>query len=152
MLSIARVEVRAYSRATEVLDRVKTAILNLYPDDIRDAIEVTTVKTTSHSKTPIIVITASTKAKKNAEYAFNHIISNLSEEDKIELKNTLYQRINDKCVLFVRIDKQAAYLGEVRLARNPDLVSVKVHISMYPRCDKDTIITRITDQLQSEGE
>lgn len=152
MLSISRVEVRAYSRATEVVDRVKTAVLNLYPVDFREDIKITTTNTTSHSKTPIAVITAVTQVKRIAEETLTHILTNLSNEDKIMLKNTLDQRVNEKCVLFVRIDKQAALLGKVSLAKNPDLMSVKVYLTMYPRCKRDFMITRILNQLHIEGE
>lgn len=152
MLSITKVEVRAYSRATEVLDRVKTAILNLYPANFREDINTTTTKTTSHSKTPILVVKAITQAKRIAEETFNHILKNLSKEDKITLENTILQRVNEKCVLFIRIDKQAAFLGEVKLANTPDLVSVKVNFTMYPRCNRDTMIAHIIDQLHTDGE
>ena len=152
MLSISKVEVRAYSRATEVLDRVKTAILNLYPTDFRDAIKITTTNTTSHSKTPIVVVAAITQVKRIAEETLNHILTNLSNEDKNTLENTLHQRVNEKCVLFVRIDKQAAFLGKVSLAKNPDLMSVKVYLTMYPRCNRDYMITNILKLLHTEGE
>ena len=152
MLSITKVEVRAYSRATEMLDRVKTAVLNLYPPDFRKDIGITTTNTTSHSKTPIVVITAITQVNRIAEETLNHILTNLSNEDRIALRNTLHQRINEKCVLFVRIDKQDAFLGKVSLAKNPDLMSVKVYFTMYPRCNRDFMITNITNQLHIDGE
>jgi RNA binding exosome subunit len=152
MLSVTRVEARAYSRATEVLDRVKTAVLNLYPPTSRENIEITTTKTTSYTKLPIIIIKAITQKKQSAVEMFDYMLANLSKEDKIVLKNTLHQRISEKCVLFVRIDKQAAFLGRIRLADKPDLVSIKVYVTMYPRCNRDTMIANIIKQLNTDGE
>ena len=151
LLSITKVEARAYSRSTEVLDRVKTAVLNLYPPNFREDIEITTTNTTSHIKHPIVIIEAVTQKKQIAEQTFDYIIQKLSIEDKIELKNTLHQRISEKCTLFVRIDKQAAFLDKIRLADTSDLVSVKVSVTMYPRCNRDTIITNIIAQLCIDG-
>ena len=135
-----------------MLDRVKTAVLNLYPVDFRNDIKIITTNATSHSKTPIVVIKAMTQVKRIAEETLTHILTNLSNEDKIILKNTLDRRVNEKCVLFVRIDKQDAFLGQVSLAKNPDLMSVKVYFTMYPRCKREFMITSILNQLHINGE
>ena len=38
---VDRIEVRAYSRATEVPERVQKALLNLFPESIREQVVVT---------------------------------------------------------------------------------------------------------------
>jgi RNA binding exosome subunit len=133
-----------------VLERVQTAVLNLYPSNLRENIEIEVDRATSYSKTPIVIVTASTQKKTIAEKTFHHIINHLTIEDKEELARTLSQRINEKCVLFVRIDKQAAFLGEIRLSKSPDLVHVEIRFIMYPRCDKETVIAHIMDQIHTE--
>jgi hypothetical protein len=134
-----------------VLDRVQTAVLNLYPPNLREHIKIEIERATSYSKTPIVVITATIHKKDAAESTFRYIISHLTDEDKSELAQTLYQRVNEKCVLYVRIDKQAAYLDKIRLSKSPDLVHVQVHFIMYPRCDRDTVIAQIMDRLHGNG-
>ncbi|MGD2072626.1 MAG: RNA-binding domain-containing protein [Candidatus Thorarchaeota archaeon] len=152
MLSITRLEARAFSRATEVLDRVKTAILNLFPPNLRENIELELDRTTSYCDAPIIILTATTNDEDVGEKTLHHILNQLPTDDKKELAYSLNQRINEKCDLFLRIDKQDVFLGNIRLAKKPDLVHVEVRFTMYPRCNRDTVIAHIMKQLNGNQE
>nr|KXH78152.1 MAG: hypothetical protein AM324_10650 [Candidatus Thorarchaeota archaeon SMTZ1-83] len=145
---INRIETRAYSRGTEIVERVKEAVLNLYPEDVRESVNIATESTESHRNTEIIVVHAFIENRQLCERTFARIMESLSDQDKKFLGKTLPQRLDDQCVLFLRIDKQASFLGETRLASDSDVISVRVHLREYPRCLRSETEAFLTEQLQ----
>ncbi|MHA1939129.1 MAG: RNA-binding domain-containing protein [Candidatus Thorarchaeota archaeon] len=145
---ISRIEARAYSRGTEIIERVTEAVLNLYPEDLRDSIKITTESTESHRNTEIIIIHTFIENRQQCEHAFTLIVESLSKQDRRALRRTLSRRLDDQCVLFLRIDKQASYLGETRLASDSDVISVRVHLREYPRCLRSDAEMFLADRLK----
>jgi len=148
---VARIESRAYSRATEVLERVRSALVNLYPEEYRNRLKVKEVRTESHHGVPIIVITATLENKKGCETTLSSIFKRLSTFDKRHIMRTIELRVDDQCTLFLRIDKQISFLEEVKLSDGPDSISVSIHIRQYPRCIQEDAITYIIDCLKENG-
>ncbi|MHA2020860.1 MAG: RNA-binding domain-containing protein [Candidatus Thorarchaeota archaeon] len=145
---VSRVETRAYSRGTEVVERVTEAVLNLYPEDLRDLVKISTELTESHRNTEIVVILAFIENRHACEQTFNRIVESLSDRDRKALRKTLSRRLDDQCVLFLRIDKQASYLGETRLANDSDVISVRIHLREYPKCLRLKAEEFLADRLQ----
>ncbi|MHA2301225.1 MAG: RNA-binding domain-containing protein [Candidatus Thorarchaeota archaeon] len=145
---INKIETRAYSRGTEIVERVREAVLNLYPEDLRDSVGIEVESTESHRNTEILVILASIEKRLHCEQTFTRIIECLSEQERKTLRRTLSRRLDDQCVLFLRIDKQASYLGETRLASDSDVINVKVHLREYPRCLRSDAEAFLTDRFQ----
>lgn len=152
MIFIEAVKTRAFSKATEVVERVETAILSIYPEEVHEKVSIRKSKTEGHAHIPIIVISAALQGKQACESTFDYIIRRLSLEDRRALEDSLNQRIDDRCVLFIRIDKQASYLQTMQLARNPDMISVQIHIRQYPRCIQADTKKMIVDRLRSVGD
>ena len=147
MSYFSRVEARAYSRATEIVERVTAAVLSVFPEELRNRVEIDSVKTEGHNQIPITVITASLDDKRSSGIAADYLLKSLSPGDRESLLNTLMQRLDDRCVLFVRVDKQAAYLGRLQLGAEPDVISVQVQIRQYPRCIQENAISFIRERL-----
>jgi hypothetical protein len=147
MSFFSRVEARAYSRATEIVERVTTAILNVFPEEIRDKAKVNTTKTEGYNQVPILVISAVVADKVSSKIAADHLLKALSPGDRQAVLETLKQRLDDHCVLFVRIDKQAAYLGHLQLAAELDVISVQVQVRQYPRCVQEEAMAFIRERL-----
>lgn len=152
MSYFARVEARAYSRATEIVERVTAAVLNVFPEELRRRAVMSTVKTEGYNQIPIVVIAATLADKPSCEAAADHILKALSANERETLFKTLEQRLDDRCVLFIRVDKQAAYLGRLQLAADPDVISIQVHVRQYPRCNQEKAIAFIRDHLTSREE
>ncbi len=148
---IARIEARAYSRATEVRERVQTAVLNLYPEDYRERVKIKKTKTESHHRIPIIVITATLGNKKGCEVTLDSIFEKLSEYDRKAILRSLDLRLNEQCTLFLRIDKQSSLIERVELAKDPDPISVSIHIRQYPRCVQEEAKAYIIQHLENIG-
>ncbi len=151
MSFVAKIEARAYSRATEVPERVVAAILNLYPEEYREIVELETTKAEGHSGDKIVVFESQLKHRVGCEATLDYIFANLGKEDRRRLHNTLQQRIDKNCFFFVRIDKQAAFLGDIVIAKGPDIISVQVHIQQYPRCKQENVIAMLRDRLGVSG-
>jgi RNA binding exosome subunit len=131
---VDRIEARAYCRATEVPERVKMALLNLFPESILNQVVVIEEMTEGHLQSPILVITASVGQSSLAEATLRLILSSLTAAELQYIINTLDRRLDAGCTLFLRVDKQAAYLGHIEMAQNPDVISIQIHIRKFPKC------------------
>ena len=131
---IDRLEARAYSRATEVPERVTTAILNIFPETVREKVVLSKTKTDGHQRIPITIHIGILDDNKSTSLALQDIFSHLTVDDLQHILNTLEQRVDKECTFFLRIDKQAAYLEDIELAMGPDVISLQVHIMKWPRC------------------
>ncbi len=125
---------RAYSRATEVQERVQVALLSLYPESAHENVRITVEMVEAHQQGRIVILSSVLEDKKECENAFSMMISRLSESDRSYIIRTLHLRLDEQCSLFLRIDKQASFLGKMQLATGPDVISVRVQLRQYPRC------------------
>jgi RNA binding exosome subunit len=151
MSFVAKIEARAYSRATEVPERVVTAILNLYPEKFRELVGFASTKVEGHSGNEILIIESLLEDRMGCEATLDYILGRFEERDRRLLGNSLLQRIDRNCLFFVRIDKQAAFLDAIALAKGPDVISIQVHIRQYPRCKQEDVKTMLEDRLRAAG-
>jgi RNA binding exosome subunit len=151
MCYVAKIEARAFSRATEVPERVIDAILNLYAEEFRELVQFESTKVEGHSGDEILIVEAILKNKVGCEATLNHIFGGLDERDRRRLRNSILRRINRNCLFFVRIDKQAAFLEDIKLAKGPDVISIQVHIQQYPKCRQEDVRTMLENRLDSTG-
>ena len=148
---VERLEARAYSRATELPERVSQAILNIFPEDTREHIKITTSTVEGHQGIPMLIITGILSTKKLVEPAVNYLFQNFSKGDRKSIQQTLDQRIDD-CTLFLRIDKQKAYLGRIEMAMNADVISLQIDVRNWPRCSDSDVIDLIEHIISAVGE
>jgi RNA binding exosome subunit len=151
MSFVAKVEARAYSRATEISDRVIIAILNLYPEKYRELVEFESTKAEGQSGDDILIVGSNLKDKEGCETTLDYILGKLEDRDRRRLSNSLTRRIDRNCIFFIRIDKQRAFLDEIVLENGPDVIIVKIHIRQYPRCRQEEVIAMVEDRLRKTG-
>ncbi len=149
---IQRIEFRAHAQATEVVERVQSAVLHLFPENLREDIELNSVLTEGHNENRIVVISTTVKKKRLCNSILDYIFCNLSLEDKLYLESTLDARVDESCTLFLRFSKQAAYLNDIKVAAGPDLISVNVHLLQYPHCVREDAKEMILNRLDIEEE
>lgn len=77
---------------------------------------------------PIVVIDANLTHNKECERVF----SNLGPEILGTLRDELEQRIDDDCVMYLRLDKQKAVCGTYELSHSGDVISVTAKIATHP--------------------
>jgi RNA binding exosome subunit len=146
-----RFEARAFSRATEIPDRVKEALHNLFPEKVQENVVFSEERTEGHHKNPIHVMHVKLRGKR-VKHLVNYLFSEMSHEDMMTLLDTLDSRLDESCNLFLRIDKQAAYLGKIELASLPDVISCQIHIRRYPKCTFKHAKSLLEQYSSSEGE
>ncbi|NWF97132.1 MAG: hypothetical protein HXY34_13400 [Candidatus Thorarchaeota archaeon] len=146
---VERITTRAYSRGTEVLSRVQTAVLSLYPEAVRERVDLKVTPTEGHNQSPIMVLSADLRGKKDCHHVLTSILGRLEPSDRQTLMSTLEQRLDENCTLYIRVEKQDAYLGRVRLAVGPDLISIQVHLRDYPRCTPESVRGLLSATIES---
>ncbi|MCJ7606912.1 MAG: hypothetical protein MUO94_03585 [Thermoplasmata archaeon] len=119
----ANMHVRALCHASEDIERVERAVLNLVGD--RD-LSVTATK--GHHGNEILLVEATIQDSAGIE----EVVGKLGQEDLRKVLATLEDRMDDSNNLFLRLDKQASYAGETKLATGDDVVSVRLHVNAYP--------------------
>ncbi|MFB6125224.1 MAG: RNA-binding protein [Halanaeroarchaeum sp.] len=116
------VDLRAFSYDTEVDDRVESAIRELAPEDA----DVERMTSEGHTGDRIVVL--STRLERADE--IRHVLARLRDGvDADRIRAELDDRIDDNNSLFVHLDKQAAYEGEVRLGEG---LSLRAKVEAYP--------------------
>lgn len=149
---ISKIEARAYARATEIFERVSKAVLHIFPEDIRSNVSMTTSSAEGQAGDSIFIITGLLEGEERCEAVFNFILREMGIESKRALKRSIELRLDEGCVFFLRIDKQTAYLGEVKLTDRADVISVRFHFRDYPRCRRNDVLQMIESRLQPAEE
>ena len=132
---VSMIEVSLFVHATEDLDKVMESLKNVLGDNIanvsfhRDDLQ-------GHYGNPIIFL----KAKIHEDALIKGIMEALAERienaDRGYLLSNAERCTDDKGSFFLRLDKQAAYLGRI-VASQAD----PIHIKIRPRQKSDSIST-----------
>lgn len=117
------IEISALAHSTEVVSRVKEAMLNLVPQHLRAHAKVGETLLTGHYGNPIRRLQL--RLEVGAEECARYIASRLSDADKRVLTATLDLRLH-KSTLYIKLSKQDAYLGEVKLYEGDDSIKVVI--------------------------
>ena len=151
MSFVAKIEARAFSRATEITDRVVEAVLNLYPENFRENVEFGVTKVEGQSGDEILIVESILDSESGCEATLDHIFEKLEIRDRRRLGNSLDRRLDQNCIFFVRIDKQAAFIDSIELAKGPDVISIQIHIRQYPKCKQNDAIAMLKERLRAVG-
>ena len=122
---IAYVEIRVFSHATEDLEKVQVAVRNVLPEALAENLAFTKLSLIGHYGNPIVLLEAKLSDKVLLPSALGKIASALSALDKEQLNSEVKQHI-EKHNLYLRLDKQNAFLGTLKLATN-DPIHFKIH-------------------------
>lgn len=130
---VRQVEISVFKHATEDRAKVLKAVQNLFPKDA----EIPTYTETNldgYFGDPIITLHFLVKHRRPATELFDNIIENLSSLDYLSLLDELPQRIDESKNLYLRLDKQKAYLGKIALEKH-DAIRVKVSLLIPHKVD-----------------
>ncbi len=145
---IRKIETRAYSRATEISERVSTAICGIFPEDVRQNVSFSEEMAEGQSGDSISIVTGLLDNRNECEISLDYMLKQMEKKDRRAIKRTLDLRLNNNCVFFLRIDKQGAFLGKIRLAENADVIRTRIYFRDSPRCKKKDAILLIEKRLQ----
>jgi RNA-binding protein len=123
---IHNISIRAICSATESEEKVKKALSTFIFENKTDIIN-----TDGHFGNPISILTATIRGI-DCNRFIELLISMLPEQDMHKLKDEIYDRVDDDCVLHLRLDKQAAYDGNVQIATTGDTITSEIKLRTYP--------------------
>jgi RNA binding exosome subunit len=129
--SIAYIDLRAFAHATEDPDKVLNAIRNIIPTELIDTVIFKKSNLTGHHGNPITLLETRIKEKNTTQLIFEKISSGLSILDKEQLNNEIDQHL-EKGNLYLRLDKQSAYLNQLKLGIT-DPIHLRIHFKKHSR-------------------
>jgi hypothetical protein len=122
---MAYIDIRVFAHATEDPEKVQTAVRNLLPDELAQAIFFEKTDLTGHHGNPITLFTAKLTDKKMLPKALEKIGLGLNSLDKEQLCTDLKLHL-EKGNMYLRFDKQSAFLGAFKFSQN-DPIHLKIH-------------------------
>lgn len=114
-IPIGYIDIRVFAHATEDVDKVLKAVWNVLPSEAFDVVVFERSSLVGHHGNPIVVLEARIKDRNLCEGVFRRLASSLGVLDK-ELLGREVLRFVEKGSLFLRFDKQLAFLGLVKLS------------------------------------
>jgi RNA binding exosome subunit len=123
-LPVAYVDVRFCAHSTEDVDKVVMAVQNILPSDHIEDISFKRSNLEGHYGNPITFFETRIKDKETARALVENLSSNLSSLDKEELGRTI-NRCVEKGSLYIRLDKQAALKGKIKLVTS-DPIHIRI--------------------------
>ncbi len=127
---IGYVDVRVFAHATEDPEKVLTAVRNLLPPSLAETAKFEKSSLEGHHGNPITLFTTQLTDKKLLPLLLEKIGSGLSALDKEALNQNIKLHL-EKHNLYLRFDKQSAFLGAFKFALN-DPIHVKIHFKDKP--------------------
>jgi len=116
---------RVFAHATEDVDKVLNAVHNTLPAEVIENVVIKRTNLTGHHGNPIILLETRIKEKNAVQAVFKKLSSALSILDKEQLSGEIKEHL-DKGNLYLRLDKQSAYLNEIKLSR-ADPIHLCIH-------------------------
>ena len=124
-IPIGYIDVRVFAHATEDVDKVLNAVHNTLPAEVIENVVIKRTNLTGHHGNPIFLLETRIKEKNAVQAVFEKLSSALSILDKEQLSGEIKEHL-DKGNLYLRLDKQSAYLNEIKLSR-ADPIHLCIH-------------------------
>jgi len=128
-IPIGYIDIRVFAHATEELEKILNAVRNIIPEELVETITFKKTSLTGHHGNPITLLEARVKEKNVVQAVFKKLASSLSPLDKEILRNEIRQHL-DGGNLYIRLDKQSAYLNEVKLCTT-DPIHFRIHFQKH---------------------
>ena len=134
-IELSEVVLSTHCHATEDLEKVKRALLNSIPPELRTTANIHSEMLHGYHGNPIIKLEVRFKGDE-AYHVIRYLLSSISDVDRRYLFASLDMRYNRKDnKLFLRLDKQEAYLGNIVLYEGDDSIKISVSFSMIRSID-----------------
>jgi len=119
------VDIRVFAHATEDLEKVLTAARNTLPTEASENTVFQKTSLTGHHGNPIVLFQVKITDKQALSYVLKKIALSLNTLDKETLSSEMKLHL-EKRNLYLRFDKQSAYMGELKFSSN-DPIHFKIH-------------------------
>ncbi len=130
---IHNISYRTFVYGTENEERVKKAVNTLFPNSSPQE-----EHTEGYYKNPVLILHDKIEKKKQIK-DFIQTLKDIPPRDVDKILDDLDRKMDDKANLFLRFDKQRAYLDELKVVEHGDSIHVKIKVAAYP-ARKDTAV------------
>ncbi|PDM27146.1 hypothetical protein CP083_00355 [Candidatus Bathyarchaeota archaeon B24-2] len=113
---VSSVDITFFSYATEEPAKVFSAVNNILPPDLRNKVEFKQTRLKGYFGNPILSYRGSVR-RDDAYKLLKHVLTNLPETDLRLLLSRLSLH-TDRGSLYMRLDKQHAFLGKLKLCHS----------------------------------
>lgn len=120
--------VSTHAHVTEDEQRVLEALRTLLPE----AVEVSQSKLKGHHGNPITGFEARVNRRILLRELWERVVAKLRAGELDNIRGILPARIDESCRLYLRFDKQLAYLGELVLSGSGDAIHLKLKMAAFP--------------------
>jgi RNA binding exosome subunit len=142
------VRITTFIQATEDEDKVLEAIGTFIPDEIDDDDVLFDVEETKgFFGNPIKVVNVEIKRSRAVRAFLNHFRELLSEEDRRYILENLEEKVDEEGTLYVRFNKQKAYLGEPEIDEGGDTIQVRIKVKAFPM-RKEAVVKAVREWLE----
>ena len=145
---VYRLEVRVYAHSTEDPERVVRAVLNVFPEDVGEVRFRRRIVSGQYGDS-ITILRAELRGSK-ARRVLRHVVQGLDDADFERLLSEVSSRVDESGNLYVRLDKQEAYLGRVRLM-DSDPIRLKFSIKLNLGEDPPSVAEKLLRELRGGG-
>lgn len=128
---LAYIDLRVFSHATEDPEKVLSAVRSTIPSELTETVVFKKSSLTGHHGNPITVLETRIKEKEITQSVFEKLSAGLGILDKGVLSNEIDQHL-ESGNLYLRLDKQSAYLNELKLATT-DPIHLRIHFKKHRR-------------------
>lgn len=139
---IHNISYRTFVYGTENEEKVKKSLKTLFPNSLPEC-EITE----GYYKNPVLILHDKIVKKKDIK-DFIQILDKIGSFDKKRILTELENKMDDTGNLFLRFDKQQAYLGELKIVEHGDSIHVKIKMAAYPA--KKEIAMKLARNLWGE--
>ncbi len=143
---INNIIISSISHATEDEEKVLESMVYFLPKDIEnmDELDINTTELEGCFGNPIYLHEITIDKSKTAKKVFEHIIKSIKSNEKNinKLKKDIDTRI-ERNKVYLRFDKQKAFLGECRLVDGDDVIRVVINFKIYAPKGKEQKVKEI---------
>jgi RNA binding exosome subunit len=132
------VDLRAFCYATEDEKRVEDALRAYLPAEF----EIDRQLTAGHHGDRIVVLSARLENADDVRYVLDRLVTLPDYEDFLA---ELDERVSEDCSLYLTLDKQAAFRGEIRRG---DGITLRAKVEAYP-AKRESAVENARDALEA---
>ncbi|MEM2897405.1 MAG: RNA-binding domain-containing protein [Candidatus Bathyarchaeia archaeon] len=143
MEDLLSIEISTIIHATEDVGKVIKALENIFPKNFKEKLSYSKQRLNGHYSNVITMVKTKIKRRNSVEAFIKNLSEKISEEDKMTLLSEFEKHIDNKGNLYIRVDKQEAFLGRIAL-KQADPIRIKIKFktgsSIIEACEKIGLI------------
>ena len=87
-----------------------------------------TAEAKGHHGNEITLLTLEIRDKEQAQSVVGYLIRSLPVGDRLRIRDRIHMFFDGRSTIFLRVDKQQAFINTVRLSDSDDIIKIKISI------------------------